>query len=715
MALKKCSECNGSGKITVSEKTCPDCKGLGSAKIVLSSYSSNNDGKCKKCNGIGVLRKVEDCTTCNSSGRVRVCDLCGEVIGPPTGQKTQDICKECRKSPVVYKLRPPCTYKSINVGSYYKGKIKNFKDFGVFVELFPGMDGLIRTRNLKGIKREDIGKETLVKVKAMTRDGKIELLPLELEDFRIRFKRDPIERKQISELNRKMQNETVLIQGEVSQIRQTSGPISYNFVDESGSITGVAFVKPSEENPYASIELEDIVEVVGVISTHRDVLQIEINDMVEADDHETKIIQKRIEQALEEKSTPKDISFLIEDPILENMKKDLYKLAKMIRRAIFNGTPILLRHHADTDGITCAVAIEHAIISILQNEQPDAIDYRIKRSPSKAPFWDFIDVTKDLDYALQDANKYGDKLPLVILLDLGSSHESLASIKKAQLFGINVAVLDHHFPEKIIKENVSLHVNPYFEDGDYNLCAGMLGVELARIINPDISDKIDYLPAIAGIADHVEGKVLEQYLEIAKNKKLPFEFLEKMADAIDYEQYYLRFSDGKNIIDTILGFEELYSDNHKKLVNLLATEARQAIDQQLDICMAHLKKSELPNGVLLGQIDVEKYAKKFAFPPPGKTTGAIHDIICENQPETGVITLGLGPDFVVLRSRDVLMNFPKLIGKLKNQMPSAGIDGGGHEVVGSLKFIEGMRDKVIETLITLLGKTKSNITEKTNG
>ncbi|NHJ85478.1 MAG: S1 RNA-binding domain-containing protein [Asgard group archaeon] len=698
MTKAECSVCKGTGNEIISEKTCPDCKGMGSTKIVLSSYSDSNANKCKTCHGTGSIITSKKCTNCDGKGSLIVCDSCGKPILDKSVSDNVDICQECKQSPIVFVLKPPCTSKTVNVGTYYHGSVKQFKDFGVFVELFPGVEGLIRNKNLKGLQRSDVGKKIIVYISSKTRDGKIELTPVKLKDYRHGVKRDSTNRIKISTITRKMENKTVLIQGKVSQIKKTSGPISYNFTDETGSIAGAAFIKPREENPYQKISVDDIVEVVGIVNTHRDVLQIEILDMIEAGDEETKTILERIEKVLDERSEPPEVNFLVKDPILEKMKKDLRKLAKMIRRAIFDGTPILIRHHADTDGVTGAVALEQAIIPLIMEEQEDAVAFKIKRSPSKSPFWDFIDVTKDVDFALQDAIRFGDKLPFVILLDLGSSHESLSSIKKASLFGLNIAVLDHHFPEEIVKKNVSLHVNPYYYDGDYNLCSGMLGVELARIVNPDVSDRIDYIAAIAGVADHVEGKTLDQYLALAKKRGLDIELISKIALAVDFEQYFLRFSDGKNIVDSIYGFDDLKSKSHLELVDFLYNEAQTALDSQLEICLAHLKEEELKNNIILGTIDVENFAKKFEFPPPGKTTGAVHDTLCLKYPDKGIVTLGIGPDFVVLRSKGVLINFPKIIKDLKKKIPQAGADGGGHEVVGSVKFIEGMQKEVLEFL-----------------
>ena len=159
----------------------------------------------------------------------------------------------------------------------------------------------------------------------------------------------------------------------------------------------------------------------------------------------------------------------------------------------------------------------------------------------------------------------------------------------------------------------------------------------------------------------------------------------------------------ENIIDALYGFDMLKEPSHLEIVDFLYSEAKMAIEKQLEICMAHLKEEELPNSAILGLIDVEVYAKKFDFPPPGKTTGAVHDNLCIKFPTKGIITLGIGPDFIVLRSRRVIINFPNMIKELQKKLPSAGIEGGGHEVVGSIKFIEGMQKEVIMELKNSLG------------
>jgi RecJ-like exonuclease len=63
-------------------------------------------------------------------------------------------------------------------------------------------------------------------------------------------------------------------------------------------------------------------------------------------------------------------------------------------------------------------------------------------------------------------------------------------------------------------------------------------------------------------------------------------------------------------------------------------------------------------------IDVENYAQKFTFPPPGKTSGEVHDILVKKSPGRAIVTIGYGPDFAVIRSKGILMNIPRIVRNL---------------------------------------------------
>jgi RecJ-like exonuclease len=221
------------------------------------------------------------------------------------------------------------------------------------------------------------------------------------------------------------------------------------------------------------------------------------------------------------------------------------------------------------------------------------------------------------------------------------------------------------------------------------------------MINPQVTDRIRHLPGIAAVGDHARSLEAERYIEIAAEKGYDWEDLEKIATTIDFEAFYLRFMNGRGIMDTILGLGN--RDKHTKLVDALYQESQRRVKWQLAAAMPNLKTQNLPNGIIFNVLDVEKYAHKFTYPAPGKTCGYVHDqVVQKHGEETPILTLAYGPDFGVIRATDAVnekfgFNLNKIIMELAEEIPEAGIDGGGHECAGSLKFVEGLSKKVLSS------------------
>jgi RecJ-like exonuclease len=50
------------------------------------------------------------------------------------------------------------------------------------------------------------------------------------------------------------------------------------------------------------------------------------------------------------------------------------------------------------------------------------------------------------------------------------------------------------------------------------------------------------------------------------------------------------------------------------------------------------------------------------------------------------------------------MNIPQMVRELREEIVGGGVNGGGHLVVGSIKFVEGMKEVVISKLIEKIGE-----------
>ncbi len=595
---------------------------------------------------------------------------------------------------VVYSLGDGCSIADVVIGKIYSGTVQGFAAFGTFVYLNSSTKGLVHKSNMLTTHQE--GDAILVRVGNVRDNGNIDLEEVIITSYQIQ----PVVCKKrtvpLGELRGKI-GRRVMVECVVAQVKQTSGPTIFTFIDATGSENGAGFIEAGKR-AFPEADQGSVVRATGEVMQRGGQVQIELENITVLRGSEADEVLAAIDSAIDERAEPEDVPLLIESEVLEKLRPAMRKIAKIIRRAVFTSQPILLRHHADADGICSAVAIEQAVIALI-NESGGDYDsdyYLFKRAPSKAPFYEIEDIVRDLDYATRDNIRFGQKMPLVLLTDNGSTEEDLPAMKMAKVYGIPMIVFDHHHPDEIVDQYLEAHVNPYHVDGDYGITAGMLGTEIARLISPSVDRQIRHIAAVAGVADRSEAPERRKYLELSADRFSEDE-CRRIALALDYIQFYLRFNDGKELIKDILDLNKNH-ERHIQMVSLLEQEANTAITEQVKTCMPHVVHDVLSSGAHLFKIDVEIHAHKFTFPPPGKTCGEVHDRLCQQYAGEPVVTLGFGPDFVVLRSRGVLMNIPQMVRELRDLLPGAGVNGGGHLVVGSIKFVEGMRPEVTARL-----------------
>ena len=741
----KCPKCKGVGSVVVDYKECDACggtgfeddafdignhfKGVNSNAKAKFDLGGEEDIPCEACNGKGQVEVYEECPNCHGTGQINVCRDCGKPL-----DEKYDLCYECgekRKADKmkydefearrnqardVYVLDDLCNMRDIDKDKLYRGKITRIENYGAFVSLNSNVWGLMRG----DVSEYDVGEEIVVFITAIkSREGKIDLAPAYVEAYNLRKLTKSIPRTLINQLEEK-KGRIVRIDGEVQQIQQTSGPTIFIISDETGTTEIAAFDKAGERS-YPEIELADAVQVIGEVNEHGGKTQIESSSMTKLDEENTRNLHRLIDDALNKRAMPQDVDFLVKSDVLNRLRPKMYEAAQKIRRAILDGRTILLRHHNDADGIVSGVAMEKAIVPLIKEVNPsnDAEYYYFKRSPSKAPFYELEDVVKDLSFALEDQERHGQKLPLIVLLDNGSTEEDIVALIQAKIYDIEVVVIDHHSPGELltkderdgeiygatvaVDEYVDTHVNPYLVGGDSQLTAGCLSTEVAHIINPSVRDLIKHLPAIAALGDRAECGEVYQYLKLAAQKGFTKEHLSQVAECVDFEAYFLRFMNGRGIMDTILAVDNL--DKHKKMISALYKEYQKRIDTQLRAALPNIKQTQLENGIYFNLLDVEKFAHKFTFPAPGKTCGFVHDhVIKQLGEDKPIVTLGHGPDFGVFRATDAVneqygFNVNEIVSEMIEKVPQAGVDGGGHECAGSIKYIEGLGEEVLYKVV----------------
>ncbi|WP_406656110.1 DHH family phosphoesterase [Methanolobus sp. ZRKC2] len=700
---EKCQECGGKGYKVVGSNKCPECKGAGKSKSIdlmkLSEKDVNsflkNGSNCNRCGGTGEIEAREPCVVCDGKGAFYTCKICGNSIADL--YNGEEVCSGCAKKQIVYKLDDSCDINEVEVGKYYHAVVRNLADFGVFVDMNSSLRGLIHSSNIK--EELKVGEPVIVGVKEIRPKGKLDLLPVKIKEYQTVELEKGLPVKFASEAS-ELVGMSVRLEGEVIQVKQTAGPTIFTIADETGQVSAAAF-ESAGERAYPHISSDMIVSATGEITSRGDSVQLEIKSLKKLSGPKESEILKRIEAALDRRAEPHSVEFMVESEVLEKLRPAMMKVAKEIRKAVIKSIPILLRHHADADGMTAAIAIEKAILPLIREVNgQDGEYYFYKRAPSKAPFYEITDVVRDISFALEDAARHGQKMPLVVSVDNGSTLEDVPAMKQARVYGIEMVVVDHHHPDKEVDDYLIAHVNPAHVGGDFGMTAGMLCTEVARMINPEVEEQIKHLPAVAAVGDRSEAEEAKKYIEMVSDT-YSLQDLKDIALALDFEAYWLKFNNGKGILDDILNFGD--TKVHKNLVKLLCEQANEMIDEQIDVCMAHVKTQTLPNGALLNVLDVENYAHKFTFPPPGKTSGEVHDRLCKKFEGKPVITLGYGPDFAVIRSKGVRMNIPQMVRELHDEVKGGGVNGGGHLVVGSIKFVEGMRTDVLSKLAEKIG------------
>ena len=612
-----------------------------------------------------------------------------------TGAADGDGAADEADGPVVYDLAPDCTRTDVETGAYYLAEVNGVVDYGIFVDVSEAVSGLVHESALDGDYA--VGDELGVELTEVKENGDVACDDVDLDDYRtVAVAHEPT----ITRVRGLTAGDEVTVEGEVVQAKQTGGPTIFAVADGTGVVSCAAF-EEAGVRAYPEIEVGQMVHVAGTVETREEAIQIEVDSLtgLEGDRRETAL--ERFEEARDERAEPADVDPLVEWEAFAPIHEELREVARLLRRTVLSGRPIRVRHHADGDGMCAAIPVQLALETFVGevHEDPDAPRHLFKRLPSKAPFYEMEDVTRDLNFALEGQARHGQKLPFLLMLDNGSTEEDVPAYENLAHYDIPIAVVDHHHPDpEAVDPLLDAHVNPYTHGEDYRVTTGMMCVELARLIDPSLTEELEHVPAVAGLSDRSKAEAMDDYVALAAEAGYDRDDLLDIGEALDYAAHWLRYSEGKTLVNDVLNVGCDDEARHARLVDFLAERAERDVAEQLDAVEEHVEHERLASGAHLYRIDLDEYAHRFTYPAPGKTTGELHDTKVQ---ETGdpVITIGYGPDFCVLRSDGVRLDIPNMVTELNEELPEAGVSGGGHLVVGSIKFVKGRRQPVIEALV----------------
>ncbi|WP_313695798.1 DHH family phosphoesterase [Halorarum halobium] len=604
-------------------------------------------------------------------------------------------------SPVVHELASECTLSDVEVGNRYHATVNGVVEYGVFVDVSANVSGLVHESNLNG-ESFSVGDDLVVVLEEVKENGDVSFGLAPSDDYET----VPVEHEpDITTVSRLQIGREVTVEGEVVQIKQTGGPTIFHVGDETGIVAAAAF-EEAGVRAYPEIEVGELVRISGSAEQHDGALQLEADDVTRLEGEAASETRGRLDETLVDRAEPESVEPLVEWEAFEKLRPGLEDVARLLRRTVLEGRPIRIRHHADGDGMCAAIPVQLALENFIRSVHADseAALHHLKRLPSKAPFYEMEDVTRDLNFALEGRARHGQKLPFLLMLDNGSTEEDVPAYKNLAHYDMPIAVVDHHHPDPdAVEDLLDAHVNPYLHDEDYRITTGMMCVELARMIDPDVTDDLQHVPAVAGLSDRSKAEVMADFVELAGTAGYDREQLEDVGEALDYAAHWLRYSEGKTLVNDVLNVGSEDETRHEELVDFLAERAERDVNEQLDAVEPHVEHETLESDAHLYSVDLERFAHRFTYPAPGKTTGELHDRKVHEHGEP-VITIGYGPDFAVLRSDGVRLDIPQMVTELNEEVVGGGVSGGGHLVVGSIKFVKGRREDVIDALVEKMGE-----------
>ncbi|MFB6281757.1 MAG: DHH family phosphoesterase [Haloferacaceae archaeon] len=615
----------------------------------------------------------------------------------PDGSDDVDAEADVDARPVVYDLAADATAEDVEVGARYRAVVNGVVEYGVFVDVSGEVSGLVHESNLDG--EYEVGDELIVRLDSIRENGDLAFVDVEgeVDEPRIvEVAHDP----DLTPVTDLTAGEDVTVDGRVVQIKQTGGPTVFRVCGATGIVPCAAFDEAGVR-AYPAVDLGDVVRVSGTVEERDGALQVEVASLTPLDGEQARETRERIDEAIAERAAPRDVEPLIDWPALEKLRPELERVARRLRRTVLEGRPIRVRHHADGDGMCASLPVQLALERFIEsvNEGDDAARHLIKRLPSKAPFYEMEDVTRDLNFALEGRARHGQQLPLLLMLDNGSTEEDVPAYRNLAHYDVPIVVVDHHHPDpEAVEPLLDAHVNPYLHGEDYRITTGMMCVELARMVDPSVTDDLRHVPAVAGLSDRSEADAMDDYMRLAAAEGYDRADLEAIGEALDYAAHWLRYSEGKTVVRDVLNVGCDDEARHRELVEFLSSRAERDVERQLAAVEPHVEHERLASDAHLYHVDLDEYAHRFTYPAPGKTTGKLHD---RKVAETGepVITIGYGPDFAVLRSDGVRLDIPEMVSELNEEVEGGGVSGGGHLVVGSIKFVKGMREAVIDALV----------------
>ncbi len=359
-------------------------------------------------------------------------------------------------------------------------------------------------------------------------------------------------------------------------------------------------------------------------------------------------------------STPE---LLVQNDVTTLLKPLFETAARKLLLAKSLGRYVLLKFHADADGISGAYAIT-SFLRCMSHQQNSAV-YTSK------------DAIRDLNLVHHEFD------PLVVLLDLGANEESKEGLELLKAAGVEVMIIDHHPPLKEIEKYVSLFVSPWATEVTQSVTienlsaypAGYLAVEIARIAG---SKNLDWVAPVSCAGD--KSTILAVTDEDRK-KALVLDFLAINAGYGNNLAFY----------KSVLEKQELFYS--------ILSQAREKIES-ISASVKKTKKAKEMSGVFVHVVDLDALSVQHEFPSRGKIATFIFEELDHSKPH---VVIGVSDRTIIFRINDAAVlrgiQADHIIESLKSTHGEFILSGGGHARAAALRLREGFKSSIVDEIM----------------
>ena len=507
---------------------------------------------------------------------------------------------------------------------------------------------------------------------------------------------DDLERVEIASLSDRV-DDRVRVEAEVTRVRQTSGPTVFGLEDETGTVDAAAFVEAGVR-AYPEVETGDAVRLDGEVERRRGELQVETEELTLLAGDDATTVADRRSAALTDRATPEEVEPLADHEPAVALADAVGEAATAVRRAVFEGRPIVVRHAATADGHVAGAAVERAVLPLVraEHDESDAEYHYFDRRPLDDPVYGMDPATADATRMLNDRDRHDEALPLVVLAGVGSEVESLDGLELLGVYDAERIVVDAQPVDDAVAAEVETTLAP---DGPADLTTGALAAHLAAAVTDDdeVRESLAHLPATSYWESPPEA-----YVALAAEAGHDAEDCRRRREAVALEAHYQSYEDKRELVGDLL-FDDAAAPATTRpqsegrvggdLAEHVSEQFREKLEDEVRTAAANAEHHE-QNGVSVVVLDAEAYAHRYDFPPTPLLVDELHRR-SRDEHAGAVLTLGLERDELHVRST-TNVDVREAARAAREAVPDAGVEARGHG--GRIGYLAGEREAVVDAV-----------------